>query len=94
MKQTFSEEEYQEISKLYSREVLKNHYGNKDNYIEYDGFKNLNDYNLLPEEFELMWKLQELLYTYNQLKAQLSNDFCSTLDSINNSYYDLFKEEV
>ena len=94
MKETFTEEEYQEISKLYSREVLKNHYGNKDNYIEYDGYKNLNDCTLLPEEFELLWKLQELLSTYDQFKNQLSDNFCINLENIKTSYSNLFKEEA
>lgn len=65
MKETFTEEEYQEISKLYSREVLKNYYENKENYIGFEGYENLNDYNLLPEDFELLWKCQEILSMRN-----------------------------
>ena len=94
MKETFTEEEYQEISKLYSSEVLKNHYGNKDNYLEYDGYTNLKDLELLPEEFELLWKLQELLNTYDLYKTQLSKNMYDTLENIKTLYLNLFKEEI
>lgn len=91
MKETFTEEEYQEISKLYSRELLKNYYENKENYIGFDGYENLNDYNLLPEEFELLWKYQELLHTYDESKNQLNDNCCTILEKVKTEYTNLFK---
>lgn len=89
MKKTFTEEEYQEIKKLYSKEVLKNYYEDQNNYIEYDGYENLNNCNLLPEEYKLLWKLQDLLFSYDELKEKLSDEFHIIFESIKNPYNDL-----
>ena len=56
--------------------------------------KNLNDLELLPEEFELLWKLQELLNTYDLYKTQLSKNMYDTLENIKTLYSNLFKEEI
>lgn len=93
MKKTFTEEEYQEIKKLYSKEVLKNYYEEQNNYIEYDGYKNLNNFNLLPEEYKLLWKLQDLLFNYDEVKEQLSDKFHIIFESIKNLYNDLINSK-
>ena len=94
MKETFTEKEYQEITKFYNKEVLKNHYENKDNYTGYEGYKNLNDCNLSKEEFELFWKIQELLSTYDLVKNQLNNNLYDTLENIKTLYIDVLEEKI
>jgi len=49
---------------------------------------------LSKEEFELFWKIQELLSTYDFVKNQLNNNLCDTLENIKTLYIDVLEEKI
>lgn len=87
MKEIFTEEEYNEAVKKYNEKIKIDFYNNIDNYNSYDGYDDLRNYSLSEENFKMLWRFQDLLFTfdyldtvnnssiYNQIKSLYSNIF-------------------
>lgn len=92
MKETFTEEEYQEALKKFYSEVKRDFYNNKNNYLPYKGFIDLRNYNLESEDFKILWIFQDLLYSYEKSNSVLSSNGKSLYESTKSLYSNFIKD--
>lgn len=86
MKQIFTEKEYEEAVKKYNETLKDSFFSDIKNYSIYDGFEDLREYNISDQDFKLLWKCQELLFSYENEKESL----CETSKNLYNNIKKLY----
>lgn len=64
MKEIFTEEEYQNAVIKYNERVRNDLFNNITFYSSYDGYVDLRELNLSEDDFKILWRWQDLLYSY------------------------------
>ncbi len=86
MKQIFTEEEYEEAVKRYNEILKDSFFSDIKNYSIYEGFEDLREYNISDQDFKLLWKCQEMLFSYEKNKESLSETSKNLYNGIRNLY--------
>lgn len=91
MKEIFTEEEYNEAVKKYNEKIKIDFYSNINNYTSYDGYADLRNYSLSEENFKMLWRFQDLLFTFDYLDTVNNSNIYNEIKTL---YSNIFKGEI
>ena len=91
MKEIFIVEEYNEAVKKYNEKIKIDFYSNINNYTSYDGYADLRNYSLSEENFKMLWRFQDLLFTFDYLDTVNNSNIYNEIKTL---YSNIFKGEI
>ncbi len=91
MKEIFTEEEYDEAVKKFNEQMKINFYSDIKNYSTYDGYADLRNFHLSDDDFKLLWRCQDLLFTFDYLENMTFADCSNFYNEIKALYLNYFK---
>ncbi|MBP3920133.1 MAG: hypothetical protein J6D28_01045 [Bacilli bacterium] len=86
MKEIFTEEEYNDAVKKFNEQLMNNFYEDRNNYCPYKGYDDLRNYSLNENEFQLLWRCQELLHSFEENNDLLSENISNIYQTIRAVY--------
>ena len=94
MKEIFTEEEYNDAVKKFNEQLMKNFYEDKNNYCPYKSFDDLRNFSLNETEFQLLWRCQELLQSFEEQKDLLSDNIANIYETLRAVYNTSFVQKI
>lgn len=92
MKEIFTEEEYNEAVQKFNEQMKINFYSDVQNYSGYDGYVDLRKYHLAEDDFKLLWRCQDLLFTFDYLENMTFANCFNFYNEIKTLYLNYFKK--